>query len=105
MTIRSLFRKFKIRAKTLIFIGILTILEVVFLFWHNNWNFTIAAIIPLIQFILIFERREKWDKLSEEEKEKVLISEQTLDGFVKGIEKMINEGETSESILKKIKED
>lgn len=105
MTIRSIFRKIKIRARTLLFISILTFLEVIALLGNNDWKFTWVAFIPLIQFVLIFERKDIWNKLSQVEKEKVLISEDTLTGLVLGVEKLLQEGDSVKKIIKKIKED
>lgn len=105
MTIRSFFRKLKIRVKTFLFITILTILEVILLFWKNDWKPTFIMLLPLVQYVLIFEKKAKWDKLSDEEKEEVLISEDNIIGLVRGVEKLVGEGETADSIMKKIKED
>lgn len=80
-------------------------MEVILLLWTNDWNFTAVALIPLIQLLLIFEKREQWAKLSEEEKEKVLLSEDDVICLIKGVEKLVGEGETADTILEKIKED
>jgi len=103
MSIRSYLRKFKIRAKSLYFIIVLTILEVVLFLWGNNWVFTPAIIPALLQLGLIIEKREKWKELTEEEKEKVLISEDTMIGFVKGIVELTEEGYDADTIINKIK--
>ena len=75
------------------------------LLWSNNWAYTPAIIPTFIQFALIFERREKWKKLSDEEKEKIMISEDDIVGLIKGIKMLIEEGYDSDSIVEKIKED
>jgi len=105
MSIRSYFRKFKIRAKTFYFIICLTVLEVILLLWSNDWAYTPAIIPVFIQFALIFERREKWKQLTDEEKEKIMISENDITGLVKGIESLFKEGYDSDTIIAKIKGD
>ena len=105
MSIHSFFRKLKIRLKTFIFITILTILEVVCLLWFNDWKFTFSAILPLFQLILIFEKKDIWNKLSDEEKEKILLSEDELLAFIEVVEKLSRKGDNADTILKKIKED
>ena len=90
---------------SLLFSLFLTILEAVGLLWYNDWKFTWYVFLPLIQFILIFEKKEAWNKLSDEEKEKILLSEDDISGLVRGVEKLVKEGETADSILEKIKKD
>lgn len=103
MSIRSYLRKFKIRAKSLYFVILLTFLEVVLFLWWNNWVFTPAIIPAFIQLGFIIEKKEKWKTLSEEEKNKILISEETVVGFVKGIIELVGEGNDSDTIINKIK--
>lgn len=105
MSIRSFFRKIKIKAKTFIFILGLTILEVILLISGNDGVFELYHLIPLIQLGLIFERRDQWSKLSEKEKEKVLISDNDLLGLVLGIEKLVKEGDSADIIVEKIKKE
>jgi len=71
--------------------------------WGNNWAFTPAIIPALLQLGLIIEKREKWKQLTDEEKEKIMISENDITGLVKGIEALVKEGYDSDIIIAKIK--
>ncbi len=101
--IRKFFRKYKIKAKKLLTVIILTALEMVALLWYNNWQFSPVLIIPLIQFALIFEKKNMWSKLSDEEKEKVLLSEDDVSGLIRGVSILIKKGKSTEDIIEKIK--
>jgi hypothetical protein len=103
MSIRSFFRKIKIRLKRFILITVLTFIEVFLLLWHHDWEFTLATAIPLIQLILIFDKKDVWEKMSEEERERVLLSEDDFIGLVRGIIDLANQGEDADSIVEKIK--
>ena len=97
--IRKFFRKRKVNAKKLISIILLSILEVITLLWWNDWEFTPAVFIPAIQFYLIFEKRDVWSKLSEKEKEEILLNKDDVENLIKGIGKLIGEGKNSTEIL------
>ena len=102
-SIRKFFRKYKIKAKKIYTVVILTILEIVMILWYTNWVFTPMIFIPLIQFVAIFENRDVWKKLSEKEKKEIILSEDELDNFVKGIVESLSDGMTIDEILEKIK--
>ena len=103
--IRNIFRKYKIKAKKLYTIIALTILEMVMILWYNNWVLAPVILIPLIQFVAIFENKDIWSRLSEDEKKEITISENELDSFVIGIENKIKQGISVEDILIEIKEE
>ncbi len=102
MGLRNLFRKWKIKAKTFWTILAITIIEVGLILWCNNWMPSPAIIPPFIQFILIFENRDVWAKLSEKEKEELTLSEDDVSNFVKGVEQKLKTGITVEEIIEKI---
>ena len=102
--IRNIFRKYKIKAKKLYTIIALTILEMVMILWYGNWIPTPIILIPLIQFVAIFENKDIWSRLSEDEKKEITLSEDELDNFVIGIENKIKQGISIEDILIEIKE-
>lgn len=102
MKIREIFRKYKIKAKKLYTIAAITILEVVMILWLSNWTPTPAIIPPFIQFVLIFENRDGWSKLSEKEKEELTLSEEDLDNFIRAITEKIKKLPVEE-IIKEIK--
>ena len=98
-------KKYKVKAKKLYTIIALTIIEMIAIVWWNSWIITPAILAPLIQFVAIFEHRDVWAKLSEEEKKEITLSEEDLDNFVKGVVRTIIDGKNIEDILKKIKEE
>jgi len=102
-TIKNFFRKIKISLKMLYWIAIITILEIVCLLWYNNWAFTPAIIIALIQFGLIIEKRDVWSKLNKKEKEEILLSNNEFENFIKGIYALFEAGKTTEEVLEEIK--
>ena len=102
---RKFLRKYKIKAKKLYTIIALSILEVILILWCNNWVPTPALLAPAIQFVLIFEYRDVWDKLSDKEKKELTLSEDELDKFVIGIEKEIKDGKSANDILIELKKD
>ena len=102
---RSLFKKYKVKAKKLYTIILLTIIEMVMIVWYNNWVPTPMMLIPLVQFIAIFENRDICKKLTEEEKKEITLSEEELDSFVYNIESKIKKGMSSEDILIEMKKD
>lgn len=101
----SIFKNLKIKAKTFWFIAAITALEIIILLWCNNWQFTPAIIPTFIQFLLVIDHKDVWKKLSDEEKEKVLLSEDDVEGFVRGVKKLCEEGKSTQEILDHIKED
>lgn len=101
--IRELFKKIKINVKKLISVIIISILEVVMLLWWNDWVFTPAVFIPAIQLILIIEKSDVWSKLSEKEKEEILLSNEEVENLIKGVEFLIKKGKTSNEIFNEIK--
>ena len=101
---RGIFRKYKIKAKKLYTIILLTILEMFMILWISNWVPNPYMLVPFVQFIAIFENRDVWSKLSEDEKKEITLSEDELDKFVIGIEKQIKKGISVEDILIEIKE-
>lgn len=78
-------RKYKIKAKKIYTVILLTILEIIGIIWLNNWVITPVILVPLIQFVAIFEHRDVWKKLSEEEKAEITLTELELDNFVRVI--------------------
>lgn len=96
-------RKYKIKAKKLLTVILLSIIEIVWLLWANNWVPSPVILAPLIQFAFIIEKKKVWSKLSEKEKEKILISEDTLLGLVKGVIVLNENGIEADSIVEKIK--
>jgi len=102
MKLREFFRRYKIKAKTFWTILIITIAEIGLILWCNNWMPTPAMIPPFIQFILIFENRDVWAKLSEKEKEELTLSEDDVSNFVRGVEQKLKTGITVEEIIAKI---
>ena len=99
----TIFSKWKIRAKNLKTIIALTILEIILILWYNDWKFHPVIIATLVQFSLIFERRDVWSRLTKKEKKEVLLDEDDVENFVKGVEVLIKKGKTSGEILEKIK--
>ena len=63
-SIRKFFQKRKISAKKLLTIIILTIIEIIIILWINNWELSPYMIAPFIQFVLILEKKDVWDKLT-----------------------------------------
>jgi len=104
MNLRNIFKKFKIKSKSFIVVTILTIIEIVLILWCNDWIFTPAIVPIFIQYIMIFEKRDVWDRLSEKEKKEIMIDEDDITKLIKGIEKLLDEGQTAEDIIKEIKD-
>lgn len=102
-SIRKFFQKRKVSAKKLLTIILLTIAEIVIILWFNDWNVSPYLIAPFIQFVMILEKKDVWDKLTEKEKKEVMLDEDDVTGLIKGIERLIEEGKTSEEILDEIK--
>lgn len=102
-SIRKFFQKRKINAKKLLTIILLTITEMIIILWINDWVISPFLLAPFIQFVMIFEKKDVWDKLTEKEKKEVMLDEDDVTGFVKGIERLIAEGKTSAEILEEIK--
>lgn len=67
--IYGIFNKYKVKSKSFTVILILTIIEIIMVLWLNNWQFTPLIFPPFIQFVLIFENRDVWKKLSPKERE------------------------------------
>ena len=100
---RKIFKKYKIKAKKLYTVIALTLLELFIIFVCNDYQPHLAMIAPLVQFCLIFEKRDIWTRLSEKEKKEILLDEEDVDNFVIGVEKLIKKGKTSGEILEEIK--
>ena len=98
-------KNYKVKAKKLYTVIILTIIEMIGIVWLSNWIITPAVLIPLVQFVAIFENRDVWKKLSKKEKEEITLTEEELDSFVKGIYNTIIEGKSLEDLLDRMKED
>ena len=98
-------KKYKVKAKKLYTVILLTIIEMIGIVWLSNWIITPAILIPLVQFIAIFEHRDVWKKLSKKEKAEITLTEEELDLFVKGIYNTILEGKSLEDLLDRMKED
>ena len=105
MKLREIFRKYKIKAKKIYTVIILTIIEIVMILWFNSWVPTPMIMIPLVQFVAIFEHRDVWKKLTEKEKSEITLSEEELDNFIKGIIENVLEGKSVEEIIKNVKEE
>ena len=102
---RGIFRKYKIKAKKLYTVIFLTILEMFMILWISNWVATPLILVPFIQFIAIFENRDVWKKLTDDEKKEITLSEDELNKFVIGIEKQIKKGISVEDILIEMKKE
>lgn len=100
----NIFKKYKVKAKKFYTILFITILEIIMILWLNDWRLSPVMIPPFIQFILMFENRDLWSKMTEEEKEELTLSEEELSNFVKNIIKNKEKGLTAEEILSKILE-
>ncbi len=98
------FNKYKVKANKFYTILIITIVEILLILWLSNWQFSPAIIPPFIQFLLIFENRDVWSRLSNEEKEDLTLTESDITNFVIGIEKKLSKGKSVEQILEKILE-
>jgi len=103
MSIKTLIKKYKIKAKKLYTIIALTIIEMFLIFWGCNWIIKPAIMVPLVQFVAIFENRNVWTKLTEEEKKEITLSEEELDSFVIGIVDELASGAKIANILERIK--
>ena len=103
MNIRKFIRKFKIGAKKLLTVIVISIIEIIWLLWANDWVATPILFAPLVQLALIIEKKKIWSSLSDKEKEKILISEDTLSGLVKGVIVLSKNGDDADSIVEKIK--
>lgn len=103
-SIRKFFQKRKVSAKKLLTIILLTITEMVIILWINDWAVSPYLLAPFIQFLAILEKKSVWDKLTEKEKKEVMLDEDDVTGLVKGIERLIEEGKTSDEIIKEIKD-
>lgn len=101
--IRKFIRKYKIKAKKLLTVIFISIIEIVLFLWSNNWMPSPIVLVPLIQLALIFEKKNVWARLTEKEKKEILLSESDVDNFVRGVEKLLESGKTSREILKEIK--
>jgi hypothetical protein len=103
--VKKLFKKYKIKAKKFYTVVILSIIEIFLILWASNWQFTLAIIPVGIQLAFIFEQRDIWARLSEEEKKEVLLSEIEVEALIKGIEKLVKDGRSSSEILEEIKKE
>lgn len=101
----GLIKKYKIKAKRIYTIILLTIMEMFLILWIGDWIPTPVILVPLIQFIAIFENRDTWAKLTEKEKEEFTLSEDELDSFVIGIVSELALGKKLSDILENIKRD
>lgn len=105
--IREYFKKLKVSANKLIFVIILSIIELVCLLYYFHWIITpeniLAILAPLIQIGLIFERKDKWATMSEDERKDVLLSEDDITSLLKAVQILICLGKNPEEILEKIK--
>ena len=99
---REIFKKYKIRAKKFYTIIALSLLEIVLLIWYFNWEFNAYVVIPLIQFVLMFEKRDIWAKLTEKEKEELLLSEVDIYNFIEGVKKLTKKNKTTKEIVDEI---
>ena len=104
MGILKFIRKYKVRAKKLWTVIVLTIIEIIGIIWLSGWIITPAILMPLAQFVAIFEHKDVWEKLSKKEKAEITLSEEDLDNFVKGIIESIIDGLSIEDLLLKIKD-
>lgn len=102
-SIRKFFQKRKVSTKKLLTVILLTVAEIVIILWLNDWIASPYLIAPFVQFVMILEKKDVWDKLTEKEKKEVMLDEDDVTGLVKGIERLIEEGKSSEDILKELK--
>lgn len=104
MTLRKLFKKWKVKLSSFLLVSLLTILEVILILWCNNWAFSPAIVPIFVQYIMIFEHRDIWKRMTKKEKEEVMLSEDDVGNLIIGIEKLLKEGKTGKEILDEIKE-
>jgi len=103
MTIIDFFRERKIKAKKFYSVILLTIVEILLLWWGLEWQLKPVMLVPFIQFIAVFENRDIWKRMTEEEKKRCMLSEDDVKKFIRGIEKFIKDGKSSEDIIEEIK--
>lgn len=107
MNLRNLFKKWKIKLKSFILVTILTVVEIglvlLIAYLTKNWETAFAIIPTLVQYIMIFEKRDVWERLTDKEKEEIMLSEDDVSGLILGIEKLIGEGKTGKEVLDEIK--
>jgi len=101
--IRKFLKKFKIKSKKLLTVFILSIVEIVLILWWNSWIFTPAVFATIVQLGFILEKKDIWERLTEDEKKDILLTGDELDSFIRGVAKLINEGKTADDVIAEIK--
>lgn len=101
----GLFKKYKVKAKKLYTIIMLSILEIILILWSNEWAFHIAIVPVFIQLAFIFENKDIWSRLTEKEKKEIMLAEEDIKKLIEGITKLLDEGKNSSEILDEIKKE
>jgi len=96
--ISNFIRKYKIKAQKFLTIILLTIIEIILILWLNDWVFTKVMFAPFIQFVMMFEQKDVWSKLTEKEKEEILLSETDVSKFVEAIKNWLKSGKSVQDI-------